>query len=146
MEAEPPKSDPPKRKRRWFQFSLRTLLIGVTIAALACGWLVSEVERKRQEREAAEEIVKLGGFVAYDCRWTLYGLKFSARPHGPPWLRELLGENFFSDVELVSLDKVQGAETALGYLRGLTHVKYLTLSRTNLTDADLANLGELHDV
>jgi hypothetical protein len=24
MEADPPKADPPKRKRRWFQFSLRT--------------------------------------------------------------------------------------------------------------------------
>ena len=27
MEAEPSKADSPKRKRRWFQFSLRTLLI-----------------------------------------------------------------------------------------------------------------------
>jgi hypothetical protein len=27
MQTEPPKADPPKRKRRWFQFSLRTLMI-----------------------------------------------------------------------------------------------------------------------
>jgi hypothetical protein len=27
MEAEPTKTDPQKRKRRWIQFSLRTLLI-----------------------------------------------------------------------------------------------------------------------
>jgi hypothetical protein len=33
MEAEPPKAEPPKRKRRWFQFSLRMLLIGVTLLA-----------------------------------------------------------------------------------------------------------------
>jgi hypothetical protein len=26
MEAEPPKAEPPKRKRRWFQFSLRSLM------------------------------------------------------------------------------------------------------------------------
>ncbi len=31
METEPTIADPPKRKRRWFQFSLRTLLIGVSI-------------------------------------------------------------------------------------------------------------------
>ncbi len=37
MEAEPPNADPPKRKRRWFQFSLRTLLIGVTIFSVSCG-------------------------------------------------------------------------------------------------------------
>ena len=27
MEAEPPIADPPRRKRRWYQFSLRTLMI-----------------------------------------------------------------------------------------------------------------------
>ncbi len=41
MEAEPPTVDPPKRRRRWFQFSLRTLLSLVTLLAAACayfGW------------------------------------------------------------------------------------------------------------
>ncbi len=33
MEAEPPQADPPNRQRRWFQFSLRTLKIGVTLLA-----------------------------------------------------------------------------------------------------------------
>ena len=146
MDVEPIKADPPKRKRRWFQFSLRSLLIFTAVAAVACSWLVSKIERKRHEREAAEAIVKLGGFAFYDCESTTQGLKFSNRPRGPAWLRKLLGENFFSEFELVSLDKVQGAEAALGYLRGLTHVKFLTLSRINFTDADLANLDELRDL
>jgi hypothetical protein len=34
MEAEPPKADLPKRRRRWFQFSLRTLLITTVILAI----------------------------------------------------------------------------------------------------------------
>ena len=38
MEAEPPKSDSPKRKRRWFQFSLRTLLVFTLICAVACAF------------------------------------------------------------------------------------------------------------
>jgi hypothetical protein len=29
-EADVPKAEPPKRKRRWFQFRLRTLMIGAT--------------------------------------------------------------------------------------------------------------------
>ncbi len=33
METEPPKAEPPKRKRRWFQFSLRMLLIVIAIMA-----------------------------------------------------------------------------------------------------------------
>jgi hypothetical protein len=33
MQTDPSKAAPPKRKRRWFQFSLRTLLIAVTLLA-----------------------------------------------------------------------------------------------------------------
>jgi DsbC/DsbD-like thiol-disulfide interchange protein len=37
MQTEPPKADQPKRKRRWFQFSLRTLLVCVgSILLSAC--------------------------------------------------------------------------------------------------------------
>jgi hypothetical protein len=39
METDLTKADPPKRKRRWFQFSLRTLMIGVTLLAVLPGWL-----------------------------------------------------------------------------------------------------------
>jgi hypothetical protein len=39
----------PNRKRRWFQFSLRTLLIFTALVAIACGWLGSKIERKLQE-------------------------------------------------------------------------------------------------
>jgi hypothetical protein len=34
MEPEPPIAEPPKRKRRWYQFSLRTLLIVMAVAAI----------------------------------------------------------------------------------------------------------------
>ena len=50
MEAEPQKADPPKRKRRWFQFSLRTLLIGVTLLAVPCayvGWQAKTVCKRK---------------------------------------------------------------------------------------------------
>ena len=36
METEPSKAEPPKRKRHWFQFSLRTLFVAMTILALQC--------------------------------------------------------------------------------------------------------------
>jgi hypothetical protein len=39
MSTEPSKADSPKRQRRWFQFSLRSLMIGVTLLAVAC-WIV----------------------------------------------------------------------------------------------------------
>ena len=43
MQTEPPKAEPPKRKRRWFQFSLRTLLIFTVICAIPCAWLAGRL-------------------------------------------------------------------------------------------------------
>jgi hypothetical protein len=38
MQTEPSEAEPPKRKRRWFQFSLRALLV-VTLLAVACAYV-----------------------------------------------------------------------------------------------------------
>jgi hypothetical protein len=54
MQTEPPQADPPKRKRRWFQFSLRTLLIGVTLLAVAC-WVIVDRTRLIRERDTATQ-------------------------------------------------------------------------------------------
>jgi cell division protein FtsB len=56
MQAEPPQADPPKRKRRWFQFSLRTLLILVTLLAVlsaAVTWVIQDRQRLVRERDEA---------------------------------------------------------------------------------------------
>ncbi len=45
-------------KRRWYQFSLRTLLIGVTLLAVACGWAVDHVRLVRERDEAASDLRK----------------------------------------------------------------------------------------
>jgi hypothetical protein len=39
MEAEPTDADPPRRIRRCFQFRLRTLMIGITLLAVVCGYV-----------------------------------------------------------------------------------------------------------
>ena len=52
----PMDADPPKRKRRWFQFSLRTLLIGVTLLAVlsaAVTWVIQDRQRLVRERDEA---------------------------------------------------------------------------------------------
>jgi hypothetical protein len=56
-------TDHPKPKRRWYQYSLRTLLIAVTLFAIPCGWLAVKMQEKRREWEVVAEIEKLGGVV-----------------------------------------------------------------------------------
>jgi hypothetical protein len=71
MQTEPP-------KRRWYQFSLRTLLIFTVVCAIAAGWLGKRVAQKRNERKAVAAVVKLGGMVLYD-----YEVLKSTKPPGP---------------------------------------------------------------
>jgi hypothetical protein len=59
MEAEPPKADPPKRKRRRFQFRLRTLMIVVTLLAVPCGYIGWQARIVRERRDLlASQFVK----------------------------------------------------------------------------------------
>jgi hypothetical protein len=58
MQAEPSKAELPKR--RWFQFSLRTLLIGVTLLAVPLGYVgwQAKIVRERQAWIANPEPIK----------------------------------------------------------------------------------------
>jgi hypothetical protein len=54
MPTEPPKAEPPKRERRWFRFSLRSLLIFVAIAAVqsaVCLPMLSEWQKYNNSAE-----------------------------------------------------------------------------------------------
>ena len=50
----------PKSKLQWFQFSLKTLLIVVTLVAIPCSWLAVKLKEAKEQREAVAEIEKLG--------------------------------------------------------------------------------------
>ena len=103
MDAEPIKSEPPKRKRRWYQFSLRTVLIFTVVVAVACALVGRRIERKRRERDTIEAITSAGGTVLFDYQLA----NASASPLGPAWLRSLFGEQFFSEViEIKTLGRI----------------------------------------
>jgi hypothetical protein len=131
METNPPKAEPLKRKRRWYQFSLRTLLIVVLIVAIPCALLGRKIERKRRERKAVDAIRKLGGGVDYD---NLEG------PDCPDWLRPLLGENFFNEVDWVSWNDATDEE--MQNLNDMPQLRVLLLNESHITDAGIAILNE----
>jgi hypothetical protein len=140
MEYQAPTVEPPKRKRRWFQYSLRTLLIFTLIVAVACGWLASKVERKRSERAAVEALRKKGATVTYD-----YDRVRSRTPYGPAWMRWLLGENYFSEVQWVAMGGNVDADD-LNAVAQFPHLTSLTMMSRGFTDAGLANLTGLREL
>jgi hypothetical protein len=138
---------PVKSRRRWLQYSLRTLLVVTTLCAVACSWLGVKLQQARRQREAVEVIVKLGGSVAYDWEYDANGLKLNAKPPGQGGLPGLLGDDFFQTVRVVNLARTQATDASLEHLSGLRQVQYLTLGGTKVTDAGmerLVGLSQLH--
>jgi hypothetical protein len=84
MQTEPPTAVPPKRKRRWFQFSLRTLLIVVTLLAAICGIVTPEWKFASERAALIERTVAAGGIV---------GKSDAPLPNGPNWIQRALGDS-----------------------------------------------------
>jgi hypothetical protein len=95
VSAAPPTNQKPSR--RSFQYSLRTLLTAMLLAGFGMGWFAHRLKQASRQREAVAAIHKLGGAVAYDC-----DLRGEGTP-GPVWLRQRLGDDFFTNVTWVNL-------------------------------------------
>ena len=103
-----------KPKRRWYQFSLRTLLVFVLLCSIFCSWFAVKMNRARKQKEAVEAIVKWRAWVHYDYeydeneKWI-----FDAEPATPAWIRNLLGDDFLYDVVEVGIDPTQVPDEAV---------------------------------
>lgn len=65
-----------KPKLRWFQFSLRTLLIFVTLFAILLNWIGPKIRQAKRQREAVVAIQNLGGVVTHATERNLVGMVF----------------------------------------------------------------------
>ncbi len=85
MEAELPKTDPPKRKRRWYQFSLRTLMIVVRLfALLPCGYIGWNARIVRDRRAAFKS--------SKPINWT------PGDKSDLSWIRQILGDEVYDQI------------------------------------------------
>ena len=68
MQTESPEAEPPKRKRRWFQFSLRTMLSIVTILAGVSAWLGAIWHAKLEQRIGLGQALIAAATIAIGSR------------------------------------------------------------------------------
>ena len=130
MTATPPTT--PKPRRRWLQFSLRTLMALVVLLSLPLAWFALKIRKAERQRQAVEAIRKTGGVVVYDYEFEVFANRLAEakllgvdmnygpnepEPPAPEWLRGLLGVDFFSDVAVVDLTRTHATKEGIEELK-----------------------------
>ncbi|MGO8688436.1 MAG: leucine-rich repeat domain-containing protein [Thermoguttaceae bacterium] len=129
--------------RRRFQFSIGSLLLLAIYVAMPCSWLATEMKKAKMQREVVEAIEKVKGWESYDWEADVSRVE----PPQPRWLRHLLGDDFFTNVEGVGFatspfDGVGAniTDAVVERLEALPEVEELLLDDTGVTDAGLKHI------
>ena len=144
-----------QRPRRWFRFSLRTVLLAITIVGIVLGMFCARYQRAARQKEIVELLTATGATVTYDDGNVdpKNPFKHVRVPRGPEWLRQRLGSHFFDRIAGVSFyahrvsydpDKLA---TAVGRLRELPHLRDLSFAYLdNLNAEHFGLIGDLQQI
>ena len=136
------RSDHTKTVRRWHQYSMRTLMIVVTILALPCSWFAVKMRQAERQRHVATTIKKLGGAVYYDFQYDCSSMRVKKKTSAvPAWLRNCLGVDFFSDIVCVSAKNLTYDD--LLQLQSLPYLKVLSINNTAIKQEDFVPISKL---
>ena len=125
------------RIRRWFRFSLRGVLVAITILAVLLGF---KVEQVRRHQAVLAWIREQRGGVVFDYQSDMQAQLFRAELPGPKWLHTLIGPDFFRTPYKVTL--FSGRD--LTPLTDLSDLRALTLHSDDVDD--LSPLASLHQL
>ncbi len=157
LEQKNPMTGTPRRQGRLFRFSLRALLFLMLVSAIACGCVTNRLGQKRREEAAIKSFgEKVDATMDYKEVSTVPGASHT-EPSGPDWLRKVLGQTFFNNIESLRFSQV--IDDDLKGLAGLEHVPriYIDGNRANfgwcgsvpeltgpeISDAGLAYVGRM---
>ncbi|MBC7853404.1 MAG: hypothetical protein IAF94_08215 [Pirellulaceae bacterium] len=128
-------------KRRRFRFTLRSILIVVTLLAMGLGYFSF---RAQDQRSAVARIHALGGYLQYDNNNVDNNPRWS--PAGWLWLRRLVGDDYFQDVVFVNLDQTKVSDADLRVIGKLRRTTGLSLNRTDVSDEGLALINGMTEL
>lgn len=122
----------PKRRRRWLRYSLRTLLVVITISCIALGYWA---HRAGRQKAVVKWVKKNGGYVTYDFEFD--GINIKPEPD-PGLLQGILGEDYFYTVISVNLDNSEIKDVSR--LTQLTRLFYVSLLNTQASQEQVNKL------
>jgi hypothetical protein len=123
-------------KRRWFQFSLMTMLVVMTLVSVPLAWLAHDHNEFRKREAVIAMIERIGGKVTYD----------TSQPFRESWLRPLVRSKMYREVVGVNLLGCKVTDTEMAYFETLTKLQWLDLDHTEVSDAGLAHLARLQEL
>ncbi len=116
--------------RRSLRFSLAALLVTISVVGVLLALVVNRV--RFQERIIAE-VERLGGRITFaddlDDR--------------PQWLRHMLGDEYFREVNGVYLDQCEASDDLVEQISYLPHVEHLSVAQTKITNDSLRHASRL---
>jgi len=137
------------RKRRWFQFRLRTVFLVLTAA---CVWLGLQIDAAHRQKKAVARIVQVGGTVAYDYEIVPGPLGVpggdidkTLEPLAPSWLRGLMGEDLFRSAAVSGFDGKTITNFDLEQLGKLPQLISVGLSNVKIADSAISSEREFGD-
>ncbi len=86
------------KQRRWTQFSLRTLLVAISIVAICLGWFFMKLREAGKQHRAIQAILMRHGHYVYDFEYVPFDSFAGTRTRRPEWLIKLLSVDFLHDV------------------------------------------------
>jgi hypothetical protein len=144
----------PKPRRRWLQFSLRTLMILVLVCAVPFGWLASRIDDARAERKSVAALSRIGAHVSYtsspslstDSRFDSSTQQSTAACRVDEWLDIRL----FDRVVALHAEGLgrgvspgQTLDSPIARVADLRQVQLINLDHSLVTDGDLVHLRPL---
>lgn len=89
-----------------FQYSLRGLMLGLTALLVLLG---AQVNSAHRQRDAIAELADVTHDVEYDYQRAADDapINYSREPRGWPWLRHVLGSDYFDTVVGISIDGIE---------------------------------------
>jgi hypothetical protein len=151
--ADSPPPAAPRYKLRWYQYSLRTLMLVVLLVSIGMSYVAVTIQRQRRQGEAAKAIRQAGGVVGCSPTWLGNLLRdyslldvdcaylgSSTTDAGLANLEELKG------LQLLFLEDTQITDAGLAHLHGLKNLLTLSLNGTKVTDAGLVHLEGLSEL
>lgn len=141
-------------RRGWgLRFSLRGLLLVVTILCVSLAW---RLHRAKLQREAVLALRDAGGWVYYDYQqYDPKSCQFDkeATPWEPEWLQAQVGIDFFHDVEAVNMsfhgngisrrDEKAPDPPIAQHLAHLPRLRFLGLTAGACNDEGMRHVGQL---